>query len=120
MAEPISCLIEHPNKQSILFGGVYINLTQLAREQHIDRSYLSRIINGRRDPGQMSVRQVLKFAAALGMSVDDFLDAIYDRANRLARDRAQVQVWHDYREAQAKADDTRRAHKGLPPVPRIF
>lgn len=70
---PTRCLESHPTKQSIRFGGRYINLSLIARDQKIDQSALSRIFAGKRRP---HIDHARKIARALGLSLDDFLTTL--------------------------------------------
>lgn len=86
---PTHHLESKPTSQSVKFAGVYINLTDLAVCHELDHSYLSRIFSGDRpDP---SVSYSRKVAAALGMELGAFLEALKQkREARRALRAAQV------------------------------
>lgn len=75
-SQPTGCVTEKPIKSSIILGGRYINLSAISRTQDIDLSYLSRIINGKKEP---TIRVARKVASAIGMGLEEFLDAIDER-----------------------------------------
>jgi transcriptional regulator with XRE-family HTH domain len=70
---PYFCLAEKPNMQSVLFGGKFINLSEIARRTDTTPSHLSLIFSRRRDPSLKKARQ---FARALGMGLEDFVEAL--------------------------------------------
>lgn len=63
-----------------MFGGIAINLSEIARAQHIDCSYLSRIFSGDRRPG---LDHAVKIAEALGMGLEAFLAALAIRVGEI-------------------------------------
>ena len=73
---PSAYLEEHPNAKSVRFGGRYIDLLRLAHVEGLDHGYLSRILAGQRTP---SIAYARRIAAALRMSLEDFLEAVDDR-----------------------------------------
>lgn len=73
MATAGSIIVQNPNTQTVKFAGKYINLSEISRNQGIDTSYLSRIFRGERMP---TVPYIRKISAALGMEVQQFLDAL--------------------------------------------
>ena len=117
--DPLTPFEDQPTKSTISLGGRWLNLSAMARMQHMDRSYLSRILNGRRDPGQMSLKQAMKLAACLGWSVEDLIDAIYERMKAIGRQHAQVALWHDYRMKEIAREERKAIREGRIPPPRI-
>lgn len=117
--EPIGCLEAHPTPITIWLRGKPISLTAVARTQNIDRSYLSRIFSGKRDPGQMTVTQASKIAAALGMGLEDLIEAIYERERTLGRARAQCRIDREKRIGQEFRDDRATMRSGRIPAPRM-
>lgn len=71
--QPSLCLVKKPTGQSVLFAGQYINLHQLAADTGYDRSYLSRVFSGKRQP---SLKAAALLASALAMSMDGFVSAL--------------------------------------------
>jgi transcriptional regulator with XRE-family HTH domain len=114
-----SCIEEHPSKKTVQIAGRYVSLRKLSAYTGIDHGYLSRMLRGKRDPSRMSVHVAMLLSAAMGMSVDELIEAIYKRADLLARDRAKAQVFLDYIESQQQQMEMAAARKGLPPPPRI-
>lgn len=67
---PPRAFLEHkPTKQSILFGGRYINLTHLAIHLGVDPGNLSRVFSGK---GRPSLQYATRLADALHMTLDAF------------------------------------------------
>lgn len=58
-----------PTTQSCWFGGRYVNVTRLANYCRVDRSYLSRVLSGVRQP---SVHYSRTVASALKMDLSAF------------------------------------------------
>ena len=71
-----SVFVGHPSRQSIQIGGKYVNLSAISRQQNIDHSYLSRIFSGERIP---RITHARKIALAIGMGLEEFLDALESR-----------------------------------------
>lgn len=80
--EPKGCLQEKPTAQSILFAGKYINLKEVARQQGIDESYLSRIFSGKRPLPRADY--AMRIAKALGLGLEELIHAIEARKRSLA------------------------------------
>ena len=70
--------MEKPNKQSVLFNGQYINLSEISRKTDIHISCISRIFSHDRQP---TVEHLRKISKTLGVSVQALLDSL-DRAKR--------------------------------------
>ncbi len=104
-----------PTRQSILFAGRYISLMGIARGQNIHQSYLSRVFSGERIP---SVNHARKLAAALGMGLEEFLEALDERVNSLEAKRQRVVSQYDARLRRESAEDMARAKAGRPVIPR--
>ena len=83
----MGCFQPRPTRQSIYFGGRFINLSAIARTQHIDLSYLSRIMAGNR---RASVDRYAIIARALEMTIEDLLAAIDQRAQMLIKERVEI------------------------------
>lgn len=66
---PQSFLETKPTTQSCWFGGRCINISGLARHCRIDRSYLSRVLSGTRQP---SIHYSRTVATALKMDLSAF------------------------------------------------
>jgi transcriptional regulator with XRE-family HTH domain len=78
MMKPSGCLVYDPNPHSVRFAGKYINISAIARSQRLSQSYVSKLLSGKRSP---SIRVAKKVAAALGMGLEDLLEAIEQRTN---------------------------------------
>ena len=68
-----SCYVQRPTGRTIIFAGKYINLSAIRRATGISASHLSRIFRGERQP---SVPRIRKISDALGMGIQDFIDAL--------------------------------------------
>lgn len=78
-----SCIETRPTSQTVMFAGQHVNLSAMAGLCHLSVSYISRILRGHRNPGQMSVRVAQQMAAALDMaSLDEFIQAVWDARRR--------------------------------------
>lgn len=71
--------VERPNPQTFRFAGRFINLSEMARQNGMDPSHLSRIFRGERTP---TVAYCRKISVALGITVDEFLNLL-DYHNKL-------------------------------------
>src|SRR5262245_9999593 len=60
----------------LISRGVHINLGLVEKETGMDYRYLSRVLSGRREARTRTARRI---AAALGMDLSEFLDAIDER-----------------------------------------
>lgn len=58
-----------PTSQSCWFGGRYVNVSRLAKHCQVDRSYLSRVLSGARQP---SIHYSRTVASALKMDLSAF------------------------------------------------
>lgn len=65
-----------PHRNTILLAGRHINITLLSQDCKVDAGYISRILNGKR---RASVDTLGSIASSLGMSLDDFRQAIAER-----------------------------------------
>lgn len=107
---------QHPNPQTIPFAGKHINLSAIARAQGIDRTYLSRIFAGKRTP---SLPHCKKISAVLGMSIDQFLEALEDRAKAVATEEKNILKEHNDRIMREDLEDLAILEKGNIPPPRL-
>ena len=117
---PVSCIEPKPSKKTVYLNGVPISLMQLMRASDVDEGQISRILSGKRDPAEVSLGQHLRLAAALGMNLEDLLDAIYTRRDQREAQAEQDRYWHHYRRTQEERANTARVNAGLPPVPSLF
>jgi transcriptional regulator with XRE-family HTH domain len=78
MSKPSDCLVLDPNPQSVRFAGRYVNISAIARSQGLSQSYVSKLLSGKQSP---SILVAKKVAAALGMGLEDLLEAIEQRTN---------------------------------------
>lgn len=70
---PRACLQDHPNVQTIRFGGRYINLSAIVEATGFDIGYISYVFSGKRTPSTPNLRLIAK---TMGMGVDDFLECL--------------------------------------------
>lgn len=117
---PVSCIESRPTTRTVYLNGVPINTMQLMRASGVDQGQISRILSGKRDPAEVSLGQHMRLAAALGMGIDDLLDAIYARRDQKISKADQDRYWHQYRLSQEARADMARIRHGLPPAPSIF
>ncbi len=104
-----------PNRQSVMFAGRYISLLGIARTQNIDQSYLSRVFSGERSP---SLNHARKLAAALGMGLEAFLDALDDKARNREIRHQRIVSQYDARLRRESVADKAKARRGRPVIPR--
>jgi plasmid maintenance system antidote protein VapI len=110
------CILEKPTRQSISLGGKYINMSAISRLQDIDLSYLSKIINGQKP---MSLNAARKIGAAIGMTIEELIDAIEER-NRLRRERDhKIIKQYKHRISKEDKEDEAMLAAGIPPRPRL-
>lgn len=103
MSEQITgCIEVNPTSQSVNLGGVYINLSVLARTQNIDQSYLSRIMAGKRRP---RIDHAQKIAGALGITIDRLLELLDDRKKYLDDQARATHAAYKSRVAREDAED---------------
>lgn len=117
---PVSCIEPKPSRKTVYLNGVPISLQQLMRASDVDEGQISRILSGKRDPAEVSLGQHLRLAAALGMCLDDLIDAIYTRRDVKLAKAEQDRYWHNYRRNMENNANAARAREGLPLVPSIF
>lgn len=115
----VSCIETNPTNRTIQLAGVYVSLRKLERATSIDQGYLSRMLSGKRDPARMSIGVAMQIAGCLGFSVEDLIEAIYDRHQRLAKTVTKLQLWAEYLDAKERSARTRLANRGLPSPPSI-
>lgn len=115
----VSCIEEHPTTKTIQLGGRYISLRRLSNYTGVDEAYMSRMLAGKRDPMRMSVGLMLQIASALGMSIDELIQAIVERAAQLRQAQVRSQLFVDYMETQQEQAELSAARRGLPPPPRV-
>ena len=107
---------EHPNPQTVPFAGKFVNLSAIARSQAIDHSYLSRIFAGKRTP---SLNHCKKIAAVLGMTIDQFLQALETRVQDVKAAETKVLQMHANRIAAEDTSDLKTLLAGRYPAPRL-
>src|SRR5476649_2776366 len=78
---------EHPNTQTMRFGGKWLNLSAIAAATGTKQPELSRIFNGQRKP---CIETAMKVAAVLQMTLDDFYSAMADKIEENAKMRARL------------------------------
>lgn len=115
----VCCIEEHPTTQTIKLGGRYIALRRLAAYTGVDEAYMSRMLAGKRDPMRMSVGLAFQISAALGMSVDELMQAIVERAAMLKQRNVKARIFVEYMDEQQRQAELAAAKIGLPPPPRI-
>lgn len=115
----VSCIEPFPNSRTLYLAGKAINISRVQQMTGIDRAYISRMLNGIRPPENMSLGTAMLLAGCLGLSVEELIDAIYERQAKLKRTKAQLQVWADYMLSREKANRTRLSNQGLPAPPSV-
>lgn len=115
----VSCIETNPTQKTIQLAGVYVSLRKLERATSIDQGYLSRMLSGKRDPARMSVGVAMQIAGCLGFSVEDLIEAIYERHAKLVKTVTKLQLWAEYLDVRERAARTRLANQGLPASPSI-
>jgi plasmid maintenance system antidote protein VapI len=70
---PRKCVERRPAAHSIPFAGEYINLTAIAATSGVGANDISRILSGKR---KLSLDVAQKVSAALGMGLEDFINAL--------------------------------------------
>lgn len=113
---PKAFLVDKPNRQSVFFAGQHINLLRLANAQGIDQSYCSRIFAGIRTP---SINFARRLSAALGMTLEDFLDGLQQRKEHLQQKREEVIQQHEARLRGEDTADLSTARQGKPVLARL-
>lgn len=119
MATIISCIEDHPTPKTVQLGGVYVNLRQLARMTGVDNGYLSRMLLGKRDPLRMGLGLAMQIAGALGISIDDLIQALYDRQKKLILDRTKLELFKEFLDLQAARERNKLTKLGLPSPPPV-
>lgn len=66
-----------------------------------------------------SVPVAKRMAAALGMSLEDFLDAVAERRSEIDTQKEQVLREHSRRVHREIQDNVIRIRRGLPPIPTL-
>lgn len=113
---PTGCVDPNPTTQSVYLRGVAINMHAIHRVCGVDISYLSRIFSGERNPTLPYARRI---AGAIGLTLDDFVDAIEERRRDILAMRMRLQQQYLERVAQETDEDNSRVLKGLAPIPRM-
>lgn len=116
LAQPKAFLVEKPNRLSTVFAGKTISLKAISRAQGIDMSYLSRIFSGKREP---TLHHTKIIAAALGMGIEDFLEALDRRIAEVQAAEERIVKQHLQRVEREDNQDLRILRKGKTPAPRI-
>ncbi len=114
--EPKGCVETHPHCQSVKLGNTFVNLSMIARSQGLRKDYLSRIFSGQRTP---SVLTVQKIAAALGLSVDEFLELLDDRLKLKQEEREKLMNQHFDRKRREALEDAGALRQGKAVAPRL-
>jgi transcriptional regulator with XRE-family HTH domain len=73
---PFYCIAEHPTSSSPILCGARISLTKIGHKTGVNIGYLSRIFSGQ---SKGSARVLRLIAEALGMSMEDLIDAISEK-----------------------------------------
>ncbi len=113
---PSGCIEIKPTAQTVYLGGKPINVSAIARTQHIDQSYLSRILAGKCVP---TIPIAQKIAAVVGLSLEQLLDAIQDRKKELEVKREELDKAYNERIAREDTSDIRTLEAGGIPIPRV-
>lgn len=116
MRYPTGCLERNPDSATVKLAGKHINMAAIARSQDIDRSYLSRILSGKREP---TIPVAKKIAAALGLGLEELLEAIEQHVKEIRQADAAILQTHNERIRKEDEQDLRSIQAGIPTVPRL-
>ena len=70
---PHACIEAKPTSQSVLFRGIFINLSILSLYTHISTSHLSMIFSGNRHPSMKTAQLIAK---GLGMDLGSLVNGL--------------------------------------------
>lgn len=116
MKGPLSCIVSTPDSRTVRFRGQYINVSQIAVMQGLDKSYISRVFRGERDPSLATAKRI---AACLGMGVGEFVEALDEHIQALrAADQTIVDEHYKRIEKEDSADMATLRRGGIP-APRL-
>jgi transcriptional regulator with XRE-family HTH domain len=73
MPGPRAYMMDSPTAQSVSFAGHFINLSEIARVEGLNSSYLSRIFSGERNP---TIPLARRLANALKMDIGEFIEEL--------------------------------------------
>lgn len=107
---------DNPNTQTIRFAGRWLNLSAVARAQGFHPSYLSYIFSGKRQPAFNTLK---KLTAALGMTLDDFTQALHERIKEVEENRRKTVEIYQRRVAREDTKDLAIIQDGRIPIPRL-
>ena len=104
------CILEVPTRDSVYFADMWINIKAISRSQNIAYSYVHHVINGVKE--NPSTRIAIKIASALGLGLEEFLEAVQVRKAQRLRE-AEETIAH-YEGRIAKED-----RKKIPTMPGL-
>lgn len=116
MNKPDGCRVTKPTRSSILFGGIWINVSAIARTQGMKQSFVSKIMSGSRGASVTDLRRV---ANAIGFGLEELLDAIELRRIAIQHRKEQTMANYNERVKAENIHDAKLANKGLPVPPRM-
>lgn len=109
-------IVEKPAINTIYICDRPVCLRSIARVQNIERSYLTKIMNGTRSAG---INYYIKIAAAIGVTVDELVAGI---AKRVQDDRSKKEMTLEQYNNRVKKEDARDNYLkriGRPVKPRM-
>jgi transcriptional regulator with XRE-family HTH domain len=111
-----SCIEVKPTQQTVYLGGKPVSISTIAWATGIDRSYLSRILRGDKEPTLSNAR---KIAAVLAMGIEELM-ALIDERKDAAEAAAQADLVKHYNRVSAEeSEDIRLIKAGKPVPPRL-
>lgn len=113
------CVLDKPSINSILLGTKHINVNAICRLQGLDPSYIGKIINGKKIPTIATAR---KIAGAIGMGLEEFLDALDTRLELIAQHKKDVVSGYVVRVVKERKVNYSRRAAGRPikqPMPGL-
>lgn len=110
-------IIQKPDRMTICLAGRFINLSAISRVQNIDASYLSRIVNGEKEPSITVARKIC--ACIPGMTIELLMDSIEDRVAAIHEREKNAVDGYKKRVFKEKGQDYSRKRRGKPTLHRM-
>ena|SRR3990167_1681109 len=116
---PVGCIRQRVDLRTVYLRGRPINVKEIARVTGVDQGYLSKILNGRRSIQVISVDCAMRIAAALGMGLEDLIDAVRERNDTDFREYAELRAKRESRLHHRMRLERAAARTGKPIPPQI-
>lgn len=110
------CVMEVPSKDAVCVCGKYVNLHAIARTQNLNVAYVCHILQGRASP---SLSCMMKVAGAIGVTLEELVEGIQERKERIAEQKELQFKSYDLRIAAEDREDRLRMESGHPPLARL-